>query len=1050
MTRISFSENDISKEPALALLRKLGYRYLSPEEALRMRGGKTTNVLLEEVLRRQLRELNSIKVGNHREERFSEQNIENGVLAMRNVPMDGGYLSANEAVYNMLTLGKSFEQSIDGDKKSYTMRYIEWDDPDMTKNVYHVTEEFTVTRAGSSDTYRPDIVLFVNGIPLVVIECKRPDVKGAEEQAVSQHLRNQQEDGIRSLYVYSALLLAIGNNFGAYATTGSGSQFWSKWREMFRDNDEEIAYRQRLLEIVNEGNDEVRATTEQDEYLYNLCRPERLLELMYHFTIYDGGIKKLARYQQYFTVGQTVERVKNIDAGKRHGGVVWHTQGSGKSLTMFMLAQKIATVVQNPRIVLVTDRTDLDNQITKTFKKCGKQVENATTGNRLVELLESRTDAVITTVINKFATAIKKIKHPLTDPNIFILIDEAHRTQYKELAIQMDRVLPNACKIAFTGTPLMRRDKNTARTFGGIIEPVYTVKQAIEDHAVLPLLYEGRIVPQYVAEGPIDNFFARESEGLTEEQSADLKKKYSRTDVLNQTEQRIYSIAQDISSHYADNWQGTGFKAMLVTPKRRVAILYKKYLDEIGKVSSEVLITSPDSREGEESAYTGAAEDIKRFWKQMMDEHGTPSKYQDHLISRFKSQNDPDIIIVVDKLLTGFDEPKLTVMYLDRRLSGHTLLQAVARVNRTCEGKEYGYIIDYYGVLTELDEALETYSEYDKEDLDVFHETLEPVSDKIAELPQRRSELWDLFKTIPNKRDLEAYAQSLRPEDRRHEFYDRLSAFSSLLQLALSTREFHDHTDEKTIQNFKEDLKMFARLRTAVQLRYSDAIDYKIYETRIERLINRHVQSDEVRVITQLVNIFDTEAFEKEVDQVAGVAAKADTIASRTSKYITENMDSDPAFYKKFSQLIRESIEAYEQGRLNENDYLERMKRYKDDVLNHTDSEMPQELVNNHAAKAYYGIALENYRRLFADAPVKKMALATSQSFDAIIRSHVIIDDAVIVDWQTKSDLVGKMKIDMEDDLIDNIKRKYEVNLTFDDMDVIIDGCVEVAKIWIK
>lgn len=1050
MTRISFSENDISKGPALALLRRLGYQYLSPEEALQMRGGKTTNVLLEEVLRHQLRELNSIKVGNHREERFSEQNIENGFLAMRNVPMEGGYLSANEAVYNMLTLGKSFEQSIDGDKKSYTMRYIEWDDPDMTKNVYHVTEEFTVTRAGSSETYRPDIVLFVNGIPLVVIECKRPDVKGAEEQAISQHLRNQQEDGIRSLYVYSALLLAIGNSFGAYATTGSGAQFWSKWREMFSDSSEEIAYRQRLLEIVNEGSNEVRATTEQDEYLYNLCRPDRLLELMYHFTIYDDGIKKLARYQQYFTVKQTVERLKAIETGKRHGGVVWHTQGSGKSLTMFMLAQKIATVVPNPRIVLVTDRTDLDNQITKTFKKCGKQVENATTGNRLVELLESRTDAVITTVINKFATAIKKIKQPLTDPNIFILIDEAHRTQYKELAIQMDRVLPNACKIAFTGTPLMKRDKNTARTFGGIIEPVYTVKQAIEDHAVLPLLYEGRMVPQYVAEGPIDNFFARESEGLTEEQSADLKKKYSRTDVLNQTEQRIYSIAQDISTHYADNWQGTGFKAMLVTPKRRVAILYKKYLDEIGKVSSEVLITSPDSREGEESAYTGTTEDIKHFWRQMMDEHGTSKKYQDHLISRYKSQDAPEIMIVVDKLLTGFDEPKLTIMYLDRRLSGHTLLQAVARVNRTCEGKEYGYIIDYYGILAELDAALDVYSEYDKDDLDVFHDTLAPVGDKIAELPQRRAELWDMFKTIPNKRDLESYAQSLRPEDRRHEFYDRLSAYSSLLRLALSTREFHDQSDETTIQNYKEDLKMFARLRTAVQLRYSDSIDYKKYEMRIERLINRHVQSDEVKVITQLVNIFDTEAFEKEVDQAVGAAAKADTIASRTSKYITENMESDPAFYKKLSQLIRESIEAYEQGRLNENEYLERMRGYKDDVLNHTDSEMPQELVNNHAAKAYYGIALENYSRLFVDGPVKEMALATSQSFDAIIRKHVIVDDAVIVDWQTKSDLVGKMKIAMEDDLIDNIKRKYDVDLTFDDMDVIIDGCVDVAKIWIK
>ena len=1045
MSFISFKENDISQQQALELLQTLGYQYLSPEEALKLRGGKTSNVLLEDILRQQLRKLNSIHIGSHSEARFSEQNIENGIVAMRNVPMEGGYISANEAVYNMLTLGKAFEQSIDGDKKSYTMRYIDWQHPE--NNVFHVTEEFAVMRTGMNDTYRPDVVLFVNGIPLVVIECKRPDVKGAEEQAISQHLRNQKEDGIRGLFIYSALLLAVGNSFGSYATTGSPAQFWNKWHEMFPDKEAEQECRQKLHELV--GNREI---TPQDEYLYYLCRTERLLELIYHFTIYDAGVKKLARYQQFFTVNETLKRVRNIETGKRNGGVVWHTQGSGKSLTMVMLAQKIAQEpsIRNPRIVLVTDRTDLDSQITKTFRKCGKVVENATTGQRLVELLESNTDAVITTVINKFATAIKKIRQPLTDPNIFILIDEAHRSQYKELAIQMNRVLPNACKIAFTGTPLMKKDKNTARTFGGIIKPVYTVRQAVEDKAVVPLLYEGRMVPQSVSEGPIDSFFDRVCEDLTEYQATDLKKKFSRTDILNQTEQRIFSIALDISKHYADNWQGTGFKAMLVTPKKKVAILYKKYLDEIGKITSEVLITAPDDREGEETAYGGTAQEVKDFWKRMMDEHGTPQKYQENLISRFKNQESPEVMIVVDKLLTGFDEPKVTLMYLDRNLSGHTLLQAVARVNRTCEGKDFGYIIDYYGVLAELDNALSVYSEYDEEDKDVFRETLAPVGDKIAELPQRHSDLWELFKMIPNKRDLEAYAQSLRMEDRRHEFYDRLTAFSSVLQIALSTEEFFKNTDERTIQRYKEDLGMFSKLRTAVQLRYSDTVDYKKYEARIEKLINHHVESDAVKVITNLVNIFDKEDFKKEVDSVVGTAAKADTIATRTAKYIRDNMDSDPAFYKKFSQLIREAIELYEQGRLTDNEYLEKMMQYKDDVLNHTDSELPAELEHNNAAKAYFGIALENYKRLFPDMPVREMALATAHAFDKIISQTVIVDGSVLVDWQSKNDIVGKMKIRLEDELIDNIKRKYGLTFSFDDMDIIIDGCVDVAKIWIR
>lgn len=1050
MSLISFKENNISQQPALELLQKLGYKYISPEEAFEMRGEKSSNVLLEEVLRQQLRELNSIRIGSHNEARFSEQNIENGIVALRNVPMEGGYINGNETVYNMLTLGKAFEQSIDGDKKSYTMRYIDWEHPE--NNVYHVTEEFAVTRAGMNDTYRPDIVLFVNGIPLVIIECKRPDVKGAEEQAISQHLRNQQEDGIRSLYVYSALLLAIGNSFGSYATTGSPAKFWSKWHEMFVNNEEEAEYRSRLFNLVNENHEITREPTVQDEYLYNLCRPERLLELMFHFTIFDAGIKKLTRYQQYFTVNQTVERVKTIEAGHRNGGVVWHTQGSGKSLTMVMLAQKIAQEpsIRNPRIVLVTDRTDLDSQITGTFRKCGKEVENATTGKRLVELLESDTDAIITTVINKFETAIKTIKAPLTNPNIFILIDEAHRSQYKEMAIQMNRVLPNACKIAFTGTPLMRKDKNTAQTFGGIIRPVYTVKQAVIDKAVVPLLYEGRIVPQSVAEGPIDSFFNQVCEDLTEYQTADLKKKFSRTDIINQTEQRIYSIATDISKHYADNWQGTGFKAMFVTPKKRVAILYKKYLDEIGKVSSEVLITAPDDREGEEVAYGDTPQEVKSFWKQMMDEHGTPQKYQENLISRFKKQENPEIMIVVDKLLTGFDEPKVAVMYLDRPLQGHNLLQAVARVNRTCEGKDYGYIIDYYGVLSELDAAMTLYSDYDEEEQQVFHDTLVPVGDKIAELPQKYSELWDMFKMIPNKRDLEAYAQSLRMEDRRHEFYDRLSAFSSVLQLALSTLEFHKNTDERTIQRYKDDLNMFSKLRTAVQLRYSDTVDYKKYEARIEKLINHHVESDAVKVITNLVNIFDKEDFQKEVDNIVGTTAKADTIASRTAKYIKENMDSDPAFYKKFSQLIKETIEAYEQGRLSDNEYLERMMQYKENVLNHTDSELPVEFEHNNTAKAFYGIALENYKRLFPEMPFKEMAFATAKSFDEIIRKNVVVDDSIMVDWQSKSDIIGRMKIELEDELIDNVKRKYALDFSFDDMDIIIDGCVDVAKIWIR
>ncbi|OAV65635.1 Type-1 restriction enzyme R protein [Bacteroidales bacterium Barb6XT] len=954
--------------------------------------------------------------------------------------------------------------------------------------MFHVTEEFTVTRTGMSETYRPDIVLFVNGIPLCVIECKRPDIKDSLEQAISQHLRNQQEDGIRALYVYSALVLGIATTFASYATTATPAKFRGKWREQFSDKQVETQGIAALHQIINaplntSQKDRLFASrfryvrnhfeqmeqnpiepTEQDRYLYSLCRPERLLDLLFNFTVYDDGIKKIARYQQYFAIKKVMERIRPIEGGKRKGGVIWHTQGSGKSLTMVMLAQAIVLdkSIRNPKIILVTDRTDLDRQITGTFKKCDIYVENATTGDKLIELLESKSDAVITTVINKFEKAVKGIKQPLTDPAIFVLIDEGHRSQYGDMSIQMQKTLPNACFLAMTGTPLMKKEKSTAAKFGGIILPVYTVDQAVKDGAVVPLLYEGRVVPQVVHENAIDRFFDKISECLSESQRADLKRKFSRADQLNQTEQRIYRIAWDISEHYRDNWQGTGFKGQLVCPIKRIAIQYKQFLDEIGIISSEVLITSPDDREGEETAYEKAsnADAEKAFWKKMMDEHGTAKKYESNLINRFKKGDTPEIIIVVDKLLTGFDEPRNTIMYIDRSLKGHTLLQAIARVNRVCEGKEFGYIIDYYGVLKLLNEALDIYSDYDPEDLNnVFTD----VSEETKKLPQKHSELWDIFKAVPNKRDLEAYGQLLRHEDIRQQFYEKLTAYTSCLKTALSSIVFHKENDEQRINQYKDDLTMFLKLRHAVQERYSDSIDYKKYEVQIQKLIDTYIESSEVKILTDLVNIFDKEKFAEEVEKIIGKAAKADTIASRTAKHITENMDTDPAFYKKFSDLLKETIAAYEQGRIDDAEYLKQVTQHMESVLSHTDSDIPFKIANNNTARAYFGLCMETFKGLDNDAMQRRdamhcvsaisttdIALDTALSIDTIIRKHILDDEKPIVDWHTKTDRIGQLKIEIEEYLNNDVKQKYDIPLTFDDMDNIIDRSVEVAKLWFK
>ena len=1075
MNTPSFKEDHISQIPALQLLQKLGYTYLSPEEAEKLRGSKTSNVLLDEVLRKQLKEINAEKrISSTKTTYISDANIENGIRALKELPFNEGYIAASEAAYNLITLGKAFEQSFDRDKKSITLQYIDW--KNIENNVFHVTEEYSVMRSTSKEHYRPDLVLFVNGIPLVIIECKRPDMKDPLKQAISQHLRNQQEDGIRALYVYSQLTLSLATQEAAYATNATPEKFWAHWEEKFITDTEETKYRSDLQAIKNKPlpnsqkdklfsdrfkyvrqyfdalETENILPTIQDEYLYGLCRPERLMDIVFNFVLFDKGEKKVARYQQFFAIKKSIQRILEMDGGKRKGGVIWHTQGSGKSLTMVMLAQAIALEpsIRNPKIVLVTDRTDLDNQITGTFRKCGKFVENATTGQRLVELLENKSDSVVTTIINKFVAAMKKIGKPLESPNIFVLVDEGHRTQHGTFNIEMQKTLPNACFIAMTGTPLFKKDKSTAAKFGGIID-AYTVNQAVKDKAVVPLLYEGRLAIQQVNESPLDTFFGMVSEPLTEYEKADLKKKFARADHLNSAEQKMRMIAWNISYHFRDNWQGTPFKAQLVCDKKVNAIRYKTFLDEIGIVTSEVLISSIDDREGEDSAYEKSSEKENQFWKKMMDEHGNSKAYEKNIINRFKNDKNPEIIIVVDKLLTGFDEPKNTVLYLTRNLQGHKLLQAIARVNRIYPDKEFGYIIDYYGVIENLDDALELYSTFEDFDSDDLDGTLVNIADEIKKLPQKHSELWDIFKTIANKRDAEAYQLLLKDEALRVLFYDKLAAFAKGLKLALSSIQFHKEAEAKTINRYKEDLTMFMKLRLAVVERYSDAVDYKQYEGQIQKLIDTHITTEKIETITELVNIFDKDKFQQEVENTTGKAAKADKIASRTAKHISEKMDEDPAFYKKFSQMLKETIADYEAKRINEAQYLSKVQEIMGNVLAHTDSDIPEVLRDKDVAKAFYGLTVESLSEKLQDPIVRKeIATQTALEIDGFIKLAVLDNGKPIIDWQYKTNITGKLQIEIGDYLIDEVRDKYNINISFGEMDEMANKCIEVAKIRYK
>ncbi|MGU9937087.1 type I restriction endonuclease subunit R [Empedobacter brevis] len=1062
----SYQEDHISQIPAIQLLMKLGYKYISPEQALVLRDNRTSNVLLTPILKEQLAKINSI---NYKEEKhqFSDANINLAINEVKDLPIHLGYINANQHFYDLITLGKSFEQTINGDRKSFSFKYIDWENPQ--NNVFHVSEEFAVTRSNRSDTYRPDIVLFVNGLPLGIIECKSNAIKSPIDEAISQNLRNQKDDGIRDLYVYSNLVMGLAVNDAKYATTGTPKEFWNVWIEKFTKKYTEQEFLQVLNNIkqaplpnderteifktryastfkrFNELEKDVVMLTEQDKMIYSICRPERFLELMYQYILYDDGIKKIARYQQYFGITKTIKRIEKVGTdGKRRGGVIWHTQGSGKSLTMAMLAQMIALNknIKNPKIVLVTDRIDLNDQITDTFKKCKIDVVEASTGKHLIDLLNSSSDAVITTIINKFKAAVAKAPEGFNSSEIFVLIDEGHRSQYGTFNVKMQKTFPNACFIAFTGTPLMKSEKDTAKKFGGVIDE-YTIKDAVEDGAVLPLFYEGRHNDITVNEKPLDNYFEKVSEPLTKYGKASLKRKFSSKNTINKSDQVIYDRAWDISDHFTEFIQGTGFKAQLVAPNKTTAIMYHNYLKEIGKVTSDVVISAPDSRKDNDDAYIENEDVVQKFYKAMIDKYGNHKDYEENIIKSFKKQEHPEIIIVVDKLLTGFDAPINRVLYLTRNLKDHTLLQAIARVNRVHEGKDYGLIIDYYGNLENLDKAIEDYSgdnELDKEDV---KGSVTNVNELINQLPQAYSELWDVFKTVKNKFDTEAYAVLLGDEEMRHTFYEKLSKFLRLFNLAMSTVQFNDSKNDEIIEKYKKESKFFIQLRIDVKRRYFDDIDYKEYEKQVQKLIDKHIVTDgEVLKITKPIDIFNKQQRDDEVEKLIGSAAKADHIASRTSKGISIKMQEDPIFYTKLSDLIKQTIQEYKQSRIDEAEYLNRIKDIENTFINGKQDNVPKSIVDNKIAIAFYNFINDKLSEHLKD---------NNQNADIALEVRSLIEGVVldgnkpIVDWKSNADLEKKIWNEL-DDYFYGISLQLEQNIPFDIIDAFIEEVIKIAK----
>src|SRR5690625_2927602 len=784
----------------------------------------------------------------------------------------------------------------------------------------------------------------------------------------------------------------------------------------------------------------------QDENIISLFHPNRLLELTLYFTLFDKDQKKISRYQQFFAIKEILKTIEERDEhGNRQSGVIWHTQGSGKSLTMVMFAKYILAEMfeYNPKVVVVTDRVELDKQIHDTFTHTRLKARRAGSGNHLVDLINDNSADIVTTLVHKFDIAQSK-QEPIESRDIFILVDESHRTQYGELHLKMKKVFPNACYLGFTGTPLMKKEKNTMIRFGKLIHK-YTIADGVRDKAIVPLLYEGKMVDQSVNQKAIDNRLEMITRHLNDKQKEEVVNKWSQFERIASSNQRISLIAFDINQHFFDNYktQGSQFKAMLATNSRIEAIRYLEALEELGDLNCAVVISPPDEREGHDEVGVASKDKIQNFWKIMMERYGTQERYENAIKEEFVYGDEVDLLIVVDKLLTGLDATRATIMYIDKPMKEHTLLQAIARVNRLYEGKDYGFIIDYRGLLEKLDEAMQMYSgagleNFDPEDL---KGAIHDVISVIGSLRQYHSDLIQIFAPVRNKQDTEEYEVLLEDKELREDFYRILSNFSRNLGIALESEQIYNAISKEEHDRYKKDMKFFQELRKNVKFRYSDTIDHKEYEAKMQKLMDNYIAAEEVIRITNPVDILNTKAFEEEIERLGSKRAKADAIRTRLTKSIHTKWDENPAFYKKFSERIEEAIKEYRDKRISEAEYLNRMKDIMKDYQSGESTEQyPTVIKENQNAQAFYGVTKD----ILSETKETSASYDTDILGDLALNMDEIIKEHQKVDWHDNLEIHNRIAQEL-DDLLFDFKDKYDLDIDFDTIDKIIEQIKTVA-----
>ena len=984
-------EFDKVELPAIEQLQALGWAYVKGEDLSPDKSSERSSfkeVVLEKRLSDNIKRINPW---------ISDQNLHKVVKDLTKTQYTN-LIEANQAIWTILNECVSVMQDLGKGNKGQTVRIIDFENPE--NNEFLCTNQFKVS--GVNQNIIPDIILFVNGLPLAVIECKSPYITNPMESGIDQLLRYanrrtpENDEGAERLFHYNQMMVSTHRDKARVGTITSRMEHYLEWKDPYP------------LTVDQVG----AAEASQDVLIAGLFSKANFLDILQNFTVFepvDGRIiKKIPRYQQFRAVHKTIERIKSGKTQKDKSGVIWHTQGSGKSLTMVFLTIKMRRDpdLRDYKLVFITDRTQLDEQLTSTFRNAqGATVKHADTVKSLKEMLASDSSDIITAMVQKFQEKADDFVFPLLNASdkIIVLADEAHRTQYGTLGAAINSALPNAPRIAFTGTPLIKSGKTT-NSFGTYIDK-YTIEQAVQDGATIQILYEGREAAVKVTGDSLDSLFEEYFSGHTEEEKAKIKQKYAIERAILEAPQRIRRVCIDILKHYKEHIQPNGFKAMIVTSSRNAAILYKEQMDELGSPEAAVIIS-------------GDHNDEKRFW-----EHTEKSKHKKQIedLGVGDKKSNLSFLIVKDMLLTGFDAPIAQVMYLDRKLTDHTLLQAIARVNRTNKNKFSGYIVDYYGLGDYLNDALDMFSTEDVEG------ALKNLKDEIPKLKNAHTRVLKHFDGL----DLDDHDEcilSLEEEIKRQVFQIDFQKFAKQLDIILP---------DPAANPFLKDLRRLGKISVGARNLYRDEqLDIAGAGEKVRKLIEEHVYSTGVDVKIKPVDLLAKD-FKEKLGANKNPRTQAAEIKSAIRTHIAVRIQDDPEYYKALSKKLEDLIQKHSE---KWEELVQLLLNFRDDIeANRVQG--AKDLGLTETEFSFHSIMLAEITKLRGDDSLDEV---TYETIKEVVQSLVqMLDEASqIVDFFKKFDEQKTVK--------KNIKRMVIKHFDLSLVKPVTDRFMELARVKFK